>query len=87
MSKRKAYAKPGIIVEDFELNRFIAGACQISIKQSDWQTKLGASPLYKDMMDAGYFAAGAVNPCRLGVYSSGDDKGCYYNQTSPLIAS
>jgi hypothetical protein len=86
MSKRKVYTKPRIAVEDFVTNSFIAGACQISIKQKEWRTMLQASPLYAEMLTSGYFATGGVSPCDL-VYSKGDDILCYHTQGGPLITS
>lgn len=85
MSKRKVYAKPRIAVDDFAMNRFIAGSCQISIKQEGWKTKLQASPMYADMIASGYFTSGTVDSCDL--YARGDDLVCYHTQGGPLITS
>ena len=85
MTKRKAYAKPSIAVEDFVMNQFIAGSCQISIKQAGWQNKLDDSPLYAEMMDSGYFTSGVGYTCAL--YAKGDDILCYHTQGGPLITS
>ena len=85
MSKRKAYAKPQIAVEDFVMNQFIAGSCQISTKQAGWQEQLKKSPLYADMMASGYFTSGVGDPCNL--YAQGDDILCYHTQGGPLITS
>ena len=61
MTKRKVYAKPCIAVEDFVLNQFIAGPCQVSVRK----VKFSDVPLYKDMLGAGYFAAGVQPNCAL----------------------
>ena len=86
MTKRKAYAKPSIAVEDFVMNQFIAGFCNISIKQAGWKEKLtAASPLYADIVKAGYFAEGIAASCTL--LATSDDILCYHTQGGPLIAS
>lgn len=75
MTKRKVYAKPCIAVEDFVLNQFIAGPCQVSVRK----VKFSDVPLYKDMLGAGYFAAGVQPNCALYL-SQYDDSLCYHTQ-------
>lgn len=86
MTKRKAYAKPRIAVEDFVLNQFIAGSCQIKTKEEGWMDLLDNSPLYADMMKEGFFVTGVVNSCAR-LYALDDDTLCYHNQGSPLFTS
>lgn len=93
MTKRKVYAKPRIAVEDFVMNQFIAGSCNINIREGNEAVvaQMKNIPLYADMIGAGYFAAGVqTDSGACNLYVKGDDLFCYHTQggrSGPLIAS
>lgn len=88
MTKRKAYAKPSIAVEDFVLNEFIAGSCRVQVAKAGAKDQLKKIPLYAEMIESGYFSRNIVEPCT--IYVNDDDILCYHTQggaRGPLIAS
>ena len=80
---KKLYETPQIAVENFMLNEFIAGSCQVPTRgNDDWYLEL--DPFTRAAIDAGQFAA-ELN-CMLNADDDNDTL-CYHTQGSPLFTS
>ena len=80
---KKEYEAPQIAVENFMLNEFIAGSCQVPINgNDDWLSDL--DPFTQAAIKAGQFA-----PELECTFNADDDNDtlCYHTQGSPLFMS
>lgn len=82
---QKVYEKPRIAIENFVVNQFIAGSCQVKIRgkeKDEWYEELDL--FTRAAIDLGQFA-GELN-CTISADDDNDSL-CYHTQGSPLFLS